>query len=123
MNDLLTFEHIIEVLRLFASTFNVQKNAMPGGIVLADEIALLFDDIWQHSIFLLNRNVITTEQMEDLRYINHELEQMSEQKDLWTEESLCSNKKWDSIRKQSMNILKKWGKEYSIPHIDWIKFE
>ena len=113
---------LIEVLRLLGSNFDTQRELMPTGVNLTDEIALLFDDIWQKCDFLLMNNMINNLQMEKIKKINRMLDILDEDQEMWDESALKTKDEWETIRKLSMDALKAFGKEYATPNINWIQF-
>jgi hypothetical protein len=115
-------ERLIETLRLLSSNYEGAKKILPDGIILADEIALLFDDMWQYCPYLKEDNLITDRQYQILSEIDRELDSMSDVKELWTDTALKDNEKWKNIREYSNRALEEFGKGYCSPHIDWAQF-
>jgi hypothetical protein len=97
-------------VQALAQPGKIQIELYPDGCVKADELALDFDNCFQ--VFKGKEfGRITNEQKKSLEILDSELAAMSgeENKELWTEEALLQNPRWENIRELSKKVLKEFN--------------
>jgi|WetSurMetagenome_2_1015567.scaffolds.fasta_scaffold514040_1 hypothetical protein len=108
---LMSFKYALQALSQDSKT---QISLYPDFVVKADELALEFDDSLKPLID--NRTIkLTSEQLGAIQIINKELSLMSEDKSLWTEQSLKDRKEWQIIRDLAKNAIKLFNWENCPP--------
>ena len=110
--------HMIEVLKLMACSANEQQAALPDFVVVADEIALLFDD----EIRLIDTSVCPHDLRDGLRAIDERLSTMSEAPSLWTVNALATSPEWQALRDTARRLLLSLGVEVSHPDLSWAAY-
>lgn len=113
-------ERMIEVLKLLASQYTVQKSVLPTFVVVADEIALLFDDELR---LARARGLVEAAGPEvggDLAAIDEALDGMGATKALWTDEGLRDSVEWQQIRDRARQALVRLGEPNDAPNMTWI---
>lgn len=105
-NDLLWFyRQMIKAVDLIKSDAESQINRLKGCHV-TDEIALTFyNDATNSAKILLDENLISNTQYDLIININNELEIMSENKEIWTDDELKNNFEWEKCRKKGLELL------------------
>jgi len=113
-------ERMVEVLKLLAASCAVQKSALPPFVVAADEIALLYDEEFQT---LKGGNLwsgIGADLRADLLAIDEELESMSDDQTLWTDDALGADPKWQALRTRTQEALHSLGQPLEPPRLSWL---
>lgn len=116
-------ERLLEVLKLMASDYVVQKAALPSFVVVPDEIALLFED--EFSVASASGGSIGAHDPQigqELRLLNDSLEHMSDDKELWTDAALQSSSEWQGIRQRASRVLAMMGEELRPPRLEWATY-
>lgn len=106
---LLLFTRVIENLYEFTAPADKQIERLKGTVV-ADEIASDFSDISLKYVNILFENEwITEEQYQDFLEIDKKLDEMSDNKNLWDEDSLENAEEWKECRKMGLKLLESLG--------------
>lgn len=117
------YEMLIEILRLAASEPEMQIKSLPDFVLVTDEIAINFDDVYQYKSELLSKGKISIEMSELLDEIDKETEFMSENKVGWEIEDLEKSHHWIKIREIAKKILLMMGESVIPPNIaGWITY-
>jgi hypothetical protein len=98
-------ERLIEALKLVACSADAQIAALPEFVVIADEVALLFDE----ELRAVDLAACTPIVRERLASIDRSLSAMSETKSLWTIDALRTAPEWASLRSTAAEILSALG--------------
>ncbi len=108
-------DELIQALRLLAEPYEVQKESLPDWIVLADEVALIFTDLYE----VINKDYIPRAAQPVLKQIESRLEAMSIKgpPELWTPEGLQKAEGWQEIRRLAHSALESLGVPYEPPHL------
>ena len=118
------YSNIVRALQLLATDARRQVSLFPGGIAVADEIALLFDDamLLLEQEQKLNCNDIVAPALVMLRALNTELARLSEEPDksFWTTDALCNDLRWQRLRITSREILTLMGESPGAPSINGV---
>ena len=116
------YEMLINVLRLAASEPEIQIKSLPDFVLVTDEVATNFDDVYQYKDELILGKMISIEMSELLDEINEETEFMSDNKVGWRIEELKDSHHWIKIREIAKKILLMMGESLSSPNLNWIKY-
>lgn len=123
MNNI-TYNRLIQVLKLIASPASIQISALPDFVVVADEIALMYEDVFIMIPQLKEERYIPENILDMLSNLEAQFEIMSRNKLLWSIDSLKESKSWENVRGLAHSILRELKEEYKQPNIDfitWIK--
>jgi hypothetical protein len=115
-------ERFVEVLKLVASPFDAQVATLPNFVVVADEIALLYSDELKLAKAQGVLDRLSGEVQAGLAGLDDEIEQMSGEADLWTNESLKTAAQWTKLREQARQILSLLGREPGLPKLSWTTY-
>ena len=118
------YNNLVQSLRLAASPYEIQITSMPAFVEIPDEIALLFSDAYLMAPNLQEDGMISSQALIMLNELEKELNEMSEDKSLWTLESLQKNSLWSKIRGIARTILTELKEPYDKPNldfVDWVK--
>jgi len=124
MNEIKSIEKkyynmLIESLRLLAADYETQIEVLPKFVNVPDELALIFTDTL---LFVKQNAILIGEKMVIIENIDKLLEEINENKDLWTLESLKNSSKWQDVRSVASKALKLLGEENKNPELFWINF-
>ncbi len=92
-----------------ASSFDEQIRVFPPFVVIPDEIALLFDDIYRDTSQMYQDNKLSLDSVNLLTKMNDLLDNMSNDLTKWNIESLKKDADWDTIRSLARSILEIQG--------------
>ena len=81
----------------------------PPFVVIPDEIALLFDDIYRDTSQMYQDNKLSLDSVNLLTKMNDLLDNMSNDLTKWNIESLKKDADWDTIRSLARSILEIQG--------------
>ena len=114
MNENLTKLNMMQLekaVRIAALPAYRQIEGFPKGVVVADEIALDFDNWCGWALEGQGAPPLTVEQRSALTSLNARLNRMSAEHDadLWTEDSLRCRPEWDEVRDEARRILDNFG--------------
>ena len=98
-----------QVITLMASSFDEQIRVFPPFVVIPDEIALLFDDIYRDTSQMYQDNKLSLDSVNLLTKMNDLLDNMSNDLTKWNIESLKKDADWDTIRSLARSILEIQG--------------
>lgn len=118
------YNYLIQVLNILAASFKDQIKVFPDFVVIPDEIALLFDDIYLSIDSLKKDGFVSAELALILEKIDYCLDSMSGNKSKWDLQSLKNDSEWEEIRnlaKSSLNILNIHADKPVIDFVKWIK--
>lgn len=116
------YNNFIQVLRLVASKANVQIEVFPQYVNVADEIALLYSDIYALVPRLVDAGLVSPQHLTILDRIDNLFEMMSDNKALWNLENLSDNANWKQSRLMATEALKELNVTYEKPNLDFIKW-
>jgi hypothetical protein len=111
-------EEMIEVLKLMASTAAQQQAALPDFVVVADEIALLFDD----ELRLVDLDACQPAGRAELQSIDRRTNEMSNTVDLWTIDALRTATEWEVLRASARRLLERLGVALGPPDLYWVTY-
>lgn len=103
-----TYKRMYDTVSLMASDYENQITALPKGIDIADEIALLFDDEVVAAMDALYKDgMLSIEACARIKDIDNTLSEMGKQKDesLWTLEALEQSELWEKCREDAKQLL------------------
>jgi hypothetical protein len=116
------FHQLVESLQLLSADYSTQVGTLPKFVVVPDEIALTFHE----SVLLLDQisheGFLTDEAVRRLVEIDDKFNEMSEEGDFWSLESLQHHPEWNNIRIMAKEILRSLGVPPAKPDLDWITF-
>jgi hypothetical protein len=100
-----------KVVRIAALPGDQQIAILPKGVVVADEIALDFDNWCRWALNGSEAPTLTDEQRSCLASLDQRLEEMSGEHnaELWTEDALRIRPEWDEVRREARKILELFG--------------
>ncbi len=113
---------LIQSLQLLAACYEQQVNALPDFVDVPDEVALTFSEALLLADPLVKEGLITTGQQAGLKQLDALLEQMSDNKNLWTLTSLQASPEWEYVRHLAENILKSFQIPTGMPNLFWIQY-
>ena len=102
---------LINATRLLASNADVQVSAFPPFVVVADELALNFDDMFRLTDQLVESGHLSQQQLKALERVENILDELSNRGDsrLWTLEALRENPEWQRVRVEALKALEALG--------------
>jgi hypothetical protein len=114
MSENLTALNMIQLeqaVRVAALPAYRQIESFPQGVVVADEIALDFDNWCKWVLGGKDAPPLTNEQRSSLISLDSRLSKMSGEHnaDLWTEDALRCRPEWDDVRDEARKILDSFG--------------
>jgi len=107
---------LYQALQLLASAYTEQTRALPDYICLADELALLYSDA------LLLPHDLNPTQTAKLHELDAQLEAMSQQIELWHDESLQNGAEWQAVRHLANEALQLLGLAKATPQLETVSF-
>jgi hypothetical protein len=111
-------DRMIEALKLMGCPADVQIAALPDYVVVADEVALIFDD----ELCGLKLDTCMPEVRGRLIEIERRLSSMSDTKVLWTNDALQSADEWNGIRAEAAALLLLLGAAVERPDLSWVTY-
>ncbi len=108
-------DRMIEVLKLMACSASQQRAAFPDFVVVADEIALLFDD----ELRLVDMSTLPPAVGDALRSIDSRLSDMSNDKSIWSLEALATSHEWQQLRGAALALLSTLGVPPGPADLSW----
>ena len=115
------FINLISSLQLIALPFEQQVEMLPSFVSQADEIALIFDGIYRSTKDDKSLS-LPIEVMTILASLDKLLEEMSEKKDLWTQDALENRQVWENCRNLAKSVLNELNEPLVIPKLNFIQF-
>lgn len=116
------YNNLIQALRLIASGANIQIDSFPQYVNVADEIALLYNDIYLLVPQLVDSGIISSEHIDILFQIDHLFEVMSNDKSIWSTIMLENHANWKQARLLALEALKSLNVPYETPNLDFVKW-
>jgi hypothetical protein len=100
-----------QTVRVAALPAYRQIESFPEYVVVADEIALDFDNWCRWALKGVAAPLLTDEQRSSLVALDSRLEEMSGESnaDLWTDDALQCRPEWDDVREDAHRILDAFG--------------
>lgn len=99
------YERLVENIQQLAMDAKYQIEKLKG-FAVADEIASDISDVAKpYALILLKNEWMSPEQFEAFENIDKKLEEMSKNKDLWTESALVESWQWEDCRKRGRELL------------------
>lgn len=96
---------LVKILNLIASPAQTQLASYGDNVIVADEIALDFDDMFIRLPELMENSDVPVEFYEILTTINSRFSSMSPIKNIWTDEALQHSQHWEELRILAANAL------------------
>lgn len=112
-------DRLIQSVQLLAANYETQKEVLPDFVVIADEVALTFDECLPFVAMLTQEGLLNKNQLAKIKDIETELHQMSKRKELWTDLALKNNQHWEHIRMQAKELLVLLNEQQSSPDLYW----
>jgi hypothetical protein len=99
------------VVRIAALPADQQIAALPRGVVVADEIALDFDNYCQWALKGCDAPELTDEQRTRLISLDGLFDDMTRRRKakLWTEDAMRTRPEWAAVREEATKILEAFG--------------
>lgn len=107
---------IIEVIRLLASSSEIQLRLFPDKVEKSDEIYFTFDEI---ASYVDKSNLINSSIILGIKELYRAFDNVGNS--LWNDEAVTSSAEWETIRIIANNILSENDIVYKIPRLYWIK--
>ena len=107
----LNMKQLKYVVRMASFPAYIQIESFPSQVVVADEIAIDFDNWCRWALQGADAPPLTEEQRSSLIALNSRLDRMSGEHnaELWTDEALRYNSEWDDVRNDARRILDAFG--------------
>lgn len=115
-------ERLIQVLHLLASPAEVQAQPFPDFVVVADELALLFDNEVTGLKSAGEFDHLPPELRATLGDIDSRMDAMGSNEAAWTLDALRWSEDWRQIRDWARAALVSVGETPRVPRIDWVTF-
>lgn len=110
---------IIEATRLVASNFDVQISVMPFYVNVPDEIALVFEDVFNLVEKLVEQGLLSDYQKKALVKLNNSLDRIN----VWTVDALQYADEWNAVRMLARHVLTAFNEnDTKIPNLFWLQF-
>ena len=109
----------IEAVKLLAVGYELQLGTLPESVHRPDEIALIYGDLFLLLDHVRTAGLISDSVYSDFQSLNGLLDRMSDDKELWTLESLRSRQEWSHVRSSAKGLLKKLGAPEAPPDLYW----
>jgi hypothetical protein len=110
---------VLTTIRWMASPAALQLARFAGAPVEnADELALDWDDAWRMAEGLLAGREITASAYAALTRVHDELGRIPPTSDLWSDEALAHDPRWERFRAAARAVLGQLGEPYQDPNID-----
>lgn len=116
------YNNLIQVLRLIASTSDIQIASFPQFVNVADEIALSYNDIYLLVPLLKKEGLISPVACNILMQIDELFDTMSQNKSIWNVDALENDKYWQKSRYLALSILKELKESYDKPNLGFINW-
>jgi hypothetical protein len=120
-NDI-RFNMLLQSLQLLAASYEQQLQAFPDFVHVPDEIALIFEDVCLFLDEIAHKGLITLFQKVTIEQLNKALDQMSEDKELWTLSSLQTSPQWENIRYMANGLLESLHESKHNPQLFWLHY-
>jgi hypothetical protein len=114
----LVYPKIIEALRLAAAPAKEQLSSLPEYVCKADEVALIFEEIFTYAKIVMENNFLSDNLYNHLLEIDNLFSEFG--KDEWTEEAMHKSKVWELVRNKARGALKEFDEVYTVPNLFWI---
>ncbi|WP_444103838.1 hypothetical protein [Bacteroides sp.] len=99
------FIFFIEGICLLACSPELQKKALPDFVDVADELALMFDDLYALSPQLYRAKLLPKEVLNYLDELDELFDKMSAESSFWNFDSMRHDKEWTKTRLFAKQIL------------------
>ena len=116
------YNNLIQILKLIASQPKVQMDTLPKFVNVADEIALMYDDIFLMLPQLEKEDLISSNVCDILIKINELFREMSKDKSLWSVEKLKNDIFWEKSRSLAQDALKELNEPHNNPDIGFVNW-
>jgi hypothetical protein len=113
---------LIQSLQLLAASYEQQVKALPAFVAIPDEVALTFSEAFLLNDPLVKKGLITFDQQIALKQLDALLEQMSDDKNLWTLTSLQAAPEWEHVRQEAEHILQSFRIPKQTPDLFWLQY-
>ena len=113
---------ILESLHLLAADCTLQEAVLPSFVHVPDEVALIFYDSFLLADQIVEAGLLSEAEILRLKEVDQILDRMSDEKALWTHESLCNDRMWTSVRQMAAESLRLLGVEPRPPNLSWLTF-
>lgn len=112
-----------QIINLLASSYEEQIRVFPSFVIIPDEIALLFDDVYRDVNQMYEDKILSSDSVNLLIKINNLFDTMSEDLTKWNLKSLKEDLDWNTIRHIAKSILEIQGinnQKNNLDFINWI---
>jgi hypothetical protein len=116
------FGILLDAIRLAASDYEDQVQALPDFVFKPDEVALLFDDAYVGFHQVIAAKMVTDPQIEAVKAIDTFFDEMSSNKDkekIWTLEAMETSPVWQELRLLARNALRSFNLALDKPDLSW----
>lgn len=117
-------DRLFEVIKLIAASYEDQIKVFPSFVIIPEELALLFDDVYKDIGQIYKDKVVSIDSLNLLIKIDKLFETMSKDPSKWNITSLKFDSDWNCIRNHAKTILEKQGidnEKIDIDFVKWIK--
>lgn len=99
------YEKLLNILGLVASESSIQIAALPPQVCIADEIALLYDDVYRQGNQLRQDKFISEKVLCLMTKLQNHFDDMSNNKELWDLKALRFSYEWQKSRIMAQEII------------------
>lgn len=92
----------LDAICLMAAPVSAQ---MQPGQIVADEVALDWDNAWHVAKGLYEERVITAEIYDAVTQLNHELRDIEPSSNFWSDKALQSDERWENFCTRAQSIV------------------
>ena len=107
---MIVIDKLVWSVRALAQPASVQRKLFPSFVVVADELALEFEEHYALAL-AANRDLWSGDQLSKLRSLDHKLEAMSGSKneELWLSDDYLLHAEWSVVRSLAREVLHAFG--------------
>jgi hypothetical protein len=95
---------------------------LPEFVHVPDEVAITYGEAFLLADQVLRAGLIDNEAFAKLRSLDNYLDQMSDEKDLWTLEALRDRPEWNRVRAEAKELLEHLRMALEAPNLDWVTY-
>ncbi len=118
------FNRLIEVLRLLAAPYEVQRAALPDFVHLPDEIANNLDNVLPFMDQLADAGLLNPEQVAEIQKIDSIFARKSDGDvpSFWTLDAMRDSDEWAAIRTLARKVLHALHQPMRAPNLSWLQY-
>lgn len=113
---------LFEVIKLIAASYEDQIKFFPSFVIIPEELALLFDDVYKDIQQIYKDKVVSIDSLKLLIKIDKLFDTMSKDPSKWNITSLKLDSDWNCIRNYAKTILEKQRINNEKIDIDFVKW-